>query len=292
MGVSKKYYWLKLKENFFKQREIKKLRRIAGGDTYTVIYLKMQLLAMKTGGWLYFEGTEKNMIHQLELELDEDYDNIEILVNFLVNNNLLEFNQDLDFFLPEVIESTGKETDSARRVRKHRQSKALQSNADLLQSNTKTLQRNIPVTKCNTEIEIEIETEIEKDNVDSDEIDDYTKFFESIWNLYPKKQGKSKILKSKSKLQELFKIGFDEMQRAILRYTKTTIGIDSKFVKHGSTFFTNDYKDFLDKNYSEENYKQEKVKKGSNLPANMDNFDQREYTEKDFEEFYYNPTKE
>ena len=37
---TKKYYWLKLKDDFFNSREIKKLRRIAGGDTYTIIYLK------------------------------------------------------------------------------------------------------------------------------------------------------------------------------------------------------------------------------------------------------------
>ena len=28
----KKYYWLRLKNNFFTQREIKKLRNIAGGE--------------------------------------------------------------------------------------------------------------------------------------------------------------------------------------------------------------------------------------------------------------------
>ena len=35
MAKIKKYYWLKLKEDFFRQKEIKKLRKIAGGDTYT-----------------------------------------------------------------------------------------------------------------------------------------------------------------------------------------------------------------------------------------------------------------
>ena len=43
----KQYYWLKLKDDFFRQKEIKKLRKIAGGDTYTIIYLKMLLLAIK-----------------------------------------------------------------------------------------------------------------------------------------------------------------------------------------------------------------------------------------------------
>lgn len=45
--MAKRYYWLKLPDGFFRQKAIKKLRKIAGGDTYTIIYLKMLLVAMK-----------------------------------------------------------------------------------------------------------------------------------------------------------------------------------------------------------------------------------------------------
>lgn len=38
--MAKRYYWLKLPDGFFRQKAIKKLRKIAGGDTYTIIYLK------------------------------------------------------------------------------------------------------------------------------------------------------------------------------------------------------------------------------------------------------------
>ena len=43
--MAKKYYWLKLKADWFSDKRIKKLRSIAGGDTYTIIYLKMMLLS-------------------------------------------------------------------------------------------------------------------------------------------------------------------------------------------------------------------------------------------------------
>ena len=39
--AERRFYWLKLREDFFRQKEIKKLRQIAGGDTYTIIYLKL-----------------------------------------------------------------------------------------------------------------------------------------------------------------------------------------------------------------------------------------------------------
>jgi len=63
--MAKKYFWLKLKDDFFKQKEIKKLRGIAGGDTYTIIYLKLQLLSIKNDGKIYFDGIVLEPIHNV-----------------------------------------------------------------------------------------------------------------------------------------------------------------------------------------------------------------------------------
>lgn len=41
MADNKRYYWLKLKNNWFNDKRIKKLRSVAGGDTYVIIYLKI-----------------------------------------------------------------------------------------------------------------------------------------------------------------------------------------------------------------------------------------------------------
>lgn len=168
MSVNKKYYWLKLKNDFFNNRQIKKLRRIAGGDTYTIIYLKLQLLSIDNGGIIEYKGTEKDIFEQLELEIDEDIDNIKITMNFLMANDLLEC-VDNDVFLNEVPNLIGSECKSAERVRKYRKNKELE-NQKALQSNNKTLQCNAPplqsntnVTKCNTEIEKEKEKELELD---------------------------------------------------------------------------------------------------------------------------------
>ena len=117
--MSKKYYWLKLRDDFFTQPRIKKLRRIAGGDTYTIIYLKLQLLSLKNGGELFFENIEDDIIEELALQIDEEVDNVKITFNFLINQGLVELIDDK----VEMIETKGligKETDSAERVRKHR----------------------------------------------------------------------------------------------------------------------------------------------------------------------------
>ena len=51
--AEKRLYWLKLREGFFSERAMKKLRRMAGGDTYTIIYLKLLLLGLRAGGKIY-----------------------------------------------------------------------------------------------------------------------------------------------------------------------------------------------------------------------------------------------
>lgn len=128
--LGKRYWWLKLKEDFFRQIEIKKLRKIAGGDTYTVIYLKMMLLSLKNEGHIAYECPESEFIENLALDIDEDEENVSVTVAFLRKHNLLvESDFESDVSLPKAAEAIGSETAVAERVRKHREKmKALQCN--------------------------------------------------------------------------------------------------------------------------------------------------------------------
>lgn len=89
--MKKKYYWLKLKSDFFTSRAMKKLRKIAGGDTYTVIYLKLQLLSLKDEGLLYYEGVEPTFYEEMALALDEDTENIKNTIETLIDIGLAQF---------------------------------------------------------------------------------------------------------------------------------------------------------------------------------------------------------
>ena len=165
--MAKKYYWLKLKDNFFNQKEVKKLRRIAGGDTYTIIYLKMQLLSIKKDGIIEFEGTEKDLAEQLSYEIDEDGDNIQTTLLFLKANNLIEEISENNFLLTKVPDCIGKEGASAERVRRHRERKALlekEKEQKMLQCNSEVTNSNDVVIESNTEIEKEKEIEKEINN--------------------------------------------------------------------------------------------------------------------------------
>ena len=161
MAENRRYYWLKLKEDFFIDKRIKRLRRISGGDTYTIIYLKLLLLSLKDSGKLYYDGVETDFIKELALTIDETEDDVMVTVNYLVAQNLMEVIMENDeYFLTELPSLIGSETASTRRSRKSREQKALQSGNGATPCNL--LKQN-----CNGEIEKEIEKEgeIEEQNL-------------------------------------------------------------------------------------------------------------------------------
>ena len=85
----------------------------------------------------------------------------------------------------------------------------------------------------------EDDTEVKKADID--------KFFNEIWNKYPKKKGKGQI--SDAKKKTLYGIGIDEITRCIERYKQYIYGKDDQYIMYGSTFFNSGYVDYLDENY-------------------------------------------
>ena len=124
----KRYFWLKLNRDFFTSKRIKKLRKLAGGDTYTIIYLKMQLLAMQSDGVLKWTGLEDDFSSELALDLDETPENVEVTLQYLLSCGLAETDDNVNYFFPWAVANTGSETDAAQRMRDSRARKALCNN--------------------------------------------------------------------------------------------------------------------------------------------------------------------
>lgn len=144
---NRRYYWLQLAQDFFKSKEMKLLRKMPGGDTYTIIYLKLMLISLEDSGKIYFEELAQDLAEEMSLLIDEDTEAVRMTLMFLSQKGLLTKHSDYEFFLEQVPEMVGSETASARRVRKHREQKALQSNTD--------------VTKCNGDIDIDKEKKLD-----------------------------------------------------------------------------------------------------------------------------------
>lgn len=229
--MAKKFYWLKLKEDFFDEKYVKALRRLPQGDSLAIVYLKMQLNSLKTEGIIKYEGILPDSISELAMALDEDENVVRLAVDALVAFKVVERWDDETLYMSAMQQLIGSESDSAARVRKHR----------ALQNERKALPSNADVTPCNTEIrEKREEKEIrDKKKKDAARQSDIEKEFEELWELYPNKKGKTSAKASYMKARK----GHPEVREQVEAGIKAFVvflkanGTEPQYVAYGSTWF-------------------------------------------------------
>lgn len=160
-ATGKRYYWLRLYDDFFTSKRIKKLRRMAGGDTYTIIYLKMQLTAMKNDGILKWTGLEDNIADELSLDLDESPDDIKVTLAFLLSCGLAETSDNISYYFPYSVCNVGSEGSSAKRMRDFRQRQKALNPPETSQCDADVTP---PLQTSDGEKEIDKEKETDKDS--------------------------------------------------------------------------------------------------------------------------------
>ena len=166
MAEQKKYYWLKLKRDFFKRHDIRIIEEMPNGKDYILFYLKMLIESIDHEGELRFSETIPYNEQMLSVVTNTNVDIVKSAMKIFIDLNMIEILDDSTIYMAEVLKLTGSETAGASRVRKHRKKQ-------------KALQCNTAETKCNTEIELEKEKDLEKEiEADVEESpasgDDYT----------------------------------------------------------------------------------------------------------------------
>ena len=119
--MENRFYWLRLKDDFFSSKRIKKLRTMKRGDTYLIIYLKLQLLAVRTQGVLEYTGLEDTLAEELALDIDENAKDVATVLEYLERTELITTEDGgHTWVLPFVVDNTGTEGSSAARMRAKR----------------------------------------------------------------------------------------------------------------------------------------------------------------------------
>jgi predicted phage replisome organizer len=149
MNDNKKNNWLKLKVDFFSSPAVKKLRKIAGGDKYLIIYQKLMLLTVNTEGHYEFQNLEPKIEEELALILDEEVDNLKMAVSFLRSTNLMQDVDNNTIFFIEVPKLIGKYDDSSERVAKYRLRKKANAECNALHSLHVTEGNDQVTSDCN-----------------------------------------------------------------------------------------------------------------------------------------------
>lgn len=84
------YYELIRENNFFKQKSVRILRSVAGGNIYTIILLKLHLLASKNNMKLFYNGNENDFINEISIHINENPEDIRIALICMENFGLIK----------------------------------------------------------------------------------------------------------------------------------------------------------------------------------------------------------
>lgn len=143
---NKRFYWIKLRENFFQQETIDWLMEQENGSAYIVLYLKMCLLTANTSGELIRTIGDMTIPYEpkkISQKTGFDIDTVNVALSLFKHLGLIEETQEGIPVMPEVKNMVGSESESAARVRKYRKKKkVLQSNTDVT---NKALQSNVEI---------------------------------------------------------------------------------------------------------------------------------------------------
>jgi predicted phage replisome organizer len=157
MAEQKKYYWLKLKRDFFKRHDIRIIEEMPNGKDYILFYLKMLIESIDHEGELRFSETIPYNEQMLSVVTNTNVDVVKAAMKIFIDLNMIEILDDSTIYMAEVTKLIGSETAAAARMRKSRKTKKA-----LPECNNVTKECN-NVQKCYTEIELEKEKELEKE---------------------------------------------------------------------------------------------------------------------------------
>ena len=204
---NKRYYWLKLKNDFFEGDEINWLEEQENGAVYILFYLKLCLWSLRSDGVLM------RRVGKMEIPYDTKklaeitgtpLPAAETAMALLTSAGLVEVQENGALFMPQMEDMTGSETERAAIMRKYRTPKTEKENHSEdsdreieVQSSNHNVITMLPEPNHNvitslpetdhivdTEIEKELESELESETEPEKESDADT---ESL--LYPERDG-------------------------------------------------------------------------------------------------------
>lgn len=161
MTENKRYFWLKLDENFFEDDTIAWIEEQENGKDYAIFYLKLALKSLKDDGYLIRYVGQKLIpydVKALAKLTNTPVDTVSIAMRLFIEIGLVSQLETGEIYLNQLNEMIGSETAVAKRVRKSRAKKELSNKVE-----GRLLHCNNDETKCNTEKEKELEKELDKD---------------------------------------------------------------------------------------------------------------------------------
>ena len=221
---TQKYYYLKLKDNYFEQDNIKVLESLPNGYLYSLIILKLYLKACKYNGHLKMTDSipyDPKKINILAQVINHDKDNVQEAIKYGIEFGIITILESGEMWMTEIQNYIGHSSNEADRKREYR--------LRLGQMSGQISDKSPP------EIEIERET---KKEINIDTYSYIFKFWNNQENLIKHKKIDPHLPKIKKALKNF---DVDEIEKAIEKYNRVKVLPDSLYA------YSWVLKDFLDR---------------------------------------------
>lgn len=157
MKNDKRFYWLKLKRDFFKRHDIQIIESMPNGKDYILFYLKLLCESVDHDGNLRFSNEIPYNEEMLSVITHTNIDIVRSAINVFSKLNMMEILDDGTFYMNEVNKMIGCETEWAEKKRLYREKKKEELG--------QCPQSVLPMSDKSKSIEIEKDIDIKKENI-------------------------------------------------------------------------------------------------------------------------------
>ena len=149
MTENKRYYWFKMKKEFFDSKALKYILSLENGRVLAIVLIKIMLSALEEGGFVRKENVYLTFEQEIAMSISESEEDVRELLEIAQNLNLIEKVDDETYSIKILSDNIGSETDYAVKKRNSRK-----------KDNVETMSGQCPT---DIEKEKEIDTDIEKE---------------------------------------------------------------------------------------------------------------------------------
>lgn len=239
--AERKYYWLKLKRDFFKRHDVRIIEEMPNGKDYILFYLKLLLESVDHEGSLRFSDAIPYNEQMLSVVTNTNIDIVRAAMKLFVELNMIDIFDDKTIYMSEVEKLIGSETTAAERKRI---SRARQKSLEYSDNVTYLSQSVTQSKSIEKEKEKEIDTDLDEElGEELEDIDDFADENENVENFVDLKLepmggdlGKGVVLLTDAQRDALLeKLGLDGFNFYIDRLANYIIKKQAKINNHYKT---------------------------------------------------------
>lgn len=239
MSENKKYYYLKLKDNFFESDEIIVLESMPDGYKYSNILLKLYLRSLKNEGKLMFNDRipyNSNILAQVTRHSVGD---VEKAVQIFKQLNLIEVLDNGAIYITDIQNFIGRSSTEGDRKREYR--KVIESEQKSIKNISGQMSDKRPPEK-----EIELEIELEIDTVEKLDDVPYQEIIEYL-NIKTNSKYKHGTPKTRTLIKARYNEGFniDDFKKVIDIKTNDWLNTDNDKYLRPDTLFGTKFEGYL-----------------------------------------------